>query len=89
MPDKSRALVGIAGVYFTAAELTQQKYIAIVTSRNTEGIDILASNLKGSKMVSIQVKTSGAEQRIRGCDRSWHFTEKYLVSPKLFWCLLR
>lgn len=62
MESKTKSsLIGIAGAHFVAAELSQRGYIATVTSRNTEGIDVLASSPDGSKTVSIQVKTSGAE----------------------------
>ncbi len=51
-------LIGIAGVHLTCAELTFKGYIATLTSRNTEGIDILVSNKDGSKFKTIQVKTT-------------------------------
>ena len=76
MKNKSRALTGIAGAHFVAAELSQRGYIATVTSRNTEGIDILASSPDGSKTVSIQVKTSGAMHR-KSFSRSWMLTRKH------------
>jgi len=72
----NKSLVGIAGAYFVAAELSQQGYIATVTSRNTEGIDLLASNFNGSKSVTIQVKTSGPEQR-KSFSRSWILQRKH------------
>ena len=46
-----------------------------MTSRNTEGIDVLASNTAGSRTVSIQVKTSSAEQR-ESFSRSWILQKK-------------
>jgi hypothetical protein len=58
MARKNKALVGIAGSHFVAAELSQRGYIATVTSRNTKGIDVLASSFDGSKSVSVQVKTT-------------------------------
>ena len=78
-------MTGLAGAYFVAAELSQRGYIATVTSRNTEGIDILASNVDGSKTISIQVKTSGAKQRER-FTRSWILNKKNetLFSDNLF-----
>jgi len=51
-------LIGIAGVHLACAELTLKGYIATLTSRNAEGIDILVSNRAGSKTKSIQVKTT-------------------------------
>jgi len=75
MVIKSRALTGLAGAHFVAAELSQLGYIATLTSRNTEGVDILASSIDGSKTVSIQVKSSAAEQRVR-FTRSWILSKK-------------
>lgn len=51
-------LVGVAGEYFVAAELSARSHIASITLRNSRGIDILASNSDASKTVSIQVKTN-------------------------------
>lgn len=86
MAKKSNALTGLAGAYFVAAELSQLGYIATLTSRNTEGIDILASNLDGSKVASIQVKTSSAKQRER-FSRSWILGKKHedIYSANLFY----
>jgi len=51
-------LVGVAGEYLVAGELTLRGYLASITLRNSRGIDIIASNADGSKSVSIQVKTN-------------------------------
>jgi hypothetical protein len=82
----NKSLIGIAGAHFVVAELCQQGYIATVTSRNTEGIDVLATNEKGSKTVSIQVKTSGPEQR-KSFSRSWILQSKHenIFSDSLFY----
>ncbi len=53
----SPRLAGISGEYYVAAELSRRGYIASVTLRNTEGIDILASTTDSSRMLAIQVKT--------------------------------
>ena len=50
-------LVGVAGEYYVAAELTMRGHIASITLRNSRGVDIIASNSDASKSVSIQVKT--------------------------------
>lgn len=70
--SKNKALTGIAGAHFVVAEMSRKGYIATVTSRNTEGVDILASNLDGSKLVSIQVKTSSNKYSTR----SWILSKK-------------
>jgi hypothetical protein len=82
----NKSLVGIAGAHFVAGELSQQGYIATLTSRNTEGIDVLASSSDGSKTVSIQVKTSGPEQR-KSFSRSWILQSKHenIFSDNLFY----
>ena len=59
----SSILVGVAGEYFAAAELSRRGYIASITLRNTKGIDIIATNEKGSKSINIQVKTSSKSSK--------------------------
>lgn len=54
----SKQLSGVAGEYYVAAELSRRGYLAAITLRNSEGVDILVSNLEGNKLVSIQVKTT-------------------------------
>jgi hypothetical protein len=56
-----KQLVGVAGVYHVAAELSKMGYIALVTARNTQGIDIVAMNPENNKAVGIQVKTRQGE----------------------------
>ena len=51
-------LVGVAGEYYVAAELSIRGFLAAITLRNSRGIDSIASNSDASKSVSIQVKTS-------------------------------
>ena len=63
-------LVGVAGEYFVAGELSRRGYIASITLRNSRGIDIIASNSDGSKSVSIQVKTNSSGKK------SWILNKK-------------
>ena len=59
MSDKLESqLVGVAGEYLVAGELSLRGYIASITLRNSRGIDIVASNSEGNKSVSVQVKTN-------------------------------
>lgn len=51
-------LVGVAGEYLVAGELTLRGYLASITLRNSKGIDIIASNSDATKSISIQVKTN-------------------------------
>lgn len=73
MTDLSRlesTLVGVAGEYLVAAELSLRGYIASITLRNSRGIDIIASRADGTKSVSVQVKTS------KGKKPSWILSKK-------------
>ena len=71
-------LVGVAGEYLVAGELTLRGYIASITLRNSRGIDIIASNADGSCSVSIQVKTNSNGQK------SWILNNKPKISiPKI------
>ena len=51
-------LVGVAGEYFVAAELSRRGYVASISLRNTRGLDILATNQDATRSITIQVKTS-------------------------------
>jgi len=53
-------LVGMMGVYLTAAELSRRGFIASPTSRSARGADILATDLDCQKAFAIQVKTNTA-----------------------------
>lgn len=56
-------LSGVAGEYFVAAELSRRGFIASVTLRNAQGIDILAAKPDGTNIIGIQVKTNQKSQR--------------------------
>ena len=79
--DKS--LIGISGAHFVAAEMSRKGYVVTLTSRNTEGIDILASNKDGTKTVAIQVKTTEGKTE----PRAWILSKKSenLKSANLFY----
>ena len=51
-------LVGVAGEYATAAELTLRNYIAAISLRNSRGTNIIATSTDGSCSFSVQVKTT-------------------------------
>lgn len=54
----SKQLTGVAGEYYVAAELSRRGYLAAITLRNSDGTDILVSDLQGTNHISIQVKTT-------------------------------
>lgn len=63
-------LVGVAGEYLVAGELTLRGHLASITLRNSRGVDILASNADGTKSVSIQVKSNSDGRK------SWILSKK-------------
>ena len=71
----NKQTVGITGTYFVAAELSRMGYIALVTTRNTQDLDILVSNPNTGRTVSIQVKTSEGHYKTHG-EYYWILTKK-------------
>lgn len=65
----SKGLSGIAGEYFVAAELSCRGFMASITLRNNDSIDIHATKLSDKKMLAIQVKTKQQ-------GRSWPLNKK-------------
>lgn len=59
----SSQLSGIAGEYYVAAELSRRGYLAAITLRNSDGVDILTSSLDSEDLASIQVKTSQGKKK--------------------------
>ena len=52
------SLIGAAGVYHVASELSRRGLIALPTIRNTKGYDIIVANPEGTHYANIDVKTS-------------------------------
>lgn len=59
----SKTLSGVAGEYFVAAELSRRGYLASLTLKNTQGIDVLAASGDAARSVGIQVKTNQDDSR--------------------------
>ncbi len=77
----SKELTGVAGEYFVAGELSKRGYLASITLRNSESIDIHASCIENDKIFAIQVKTN------QNSSRKWPVGQKAekLKSNKLFY----
>lgn len=63
-------LSGITGEYFVAAELSRRGFIASLTLKNTQGIDILVSTIGVERSYAVQVKTT------QGKKKEWMLNEK-------------
>jgi len=48
----------LGGVFFVAAELSMREYTALLTTRNTKAVDIIALNNNSLRSIGIQVKTN-------------------------------
>jgi len=59
-------MIGVAGAHFVASYMSFLGYHSVPTTRNVQGPDLLVSNLDGSNLVSIQVKTTIWASRTRG-----------------------
>lgn len=70
-------LTGGAGEHYVAYALSAFDYICALVREGSPTIDLLASNVNGSKTVSVQVKTSKSAKRKRGRgeNRDWHHLE--------------
>jgi hypothetical protein len=66
-----KSLIGAAGVHFVAAELSRRGMIALPTTRNTAGYDLIVTSTDGKHHANIQVKTS------RSSVRSWVIQADY------------
>jgi hypothetical protein len=59
----TNSLTGIAGEYFVAAELSRRGFMASITLRNNDSVDIHVSKLTDNRMYAIQVKTNQSGNR--------------------------
>ena len=91
------SLIGSAGVYFVAARLNAMNIQCAPTFGSVPSVDILASNIDGSALVSLQVKTTslGLRHRGRGAEKKPHHYEwdigwksATLNKPNLFFALV-
>jgi len=68
----SKNLIGAAGEYYVCAELCRRGVLALVTPKNNEIFDVLASDTFGQRTISIQVKTMAIANR-----QGWKFGPKH------------
>src|SRR3954454_5700942 len=56
-PPSSRITTGIAGEHFVAGELAKRGWIATLTAKNTQHVDVLAQRPASDTFAAVQVKT--------------------------------
>lgn len=79
-------LLGAAGEYLVMSELLRRGFIAGLAPVGVPNADIVVTDIEGSKMCSIQVKS----RRDIGADGGWHMKEKHesIISERLFYCFV-
>ena len=86
------SLIGAAGVHFVVSELSLRGLVALPTTRNTAGIDVLVSEPDGSAQAALQVKTSKQPRKEPGTGNFYWPTpspDKCLKGPRNFYVFLR
>ena len=70
MAELTHGLSGTSGEYYAAAELSRRGFLATITNRNAERVDILAAKPRSGRALKIQVKT------IQGAKAKWVLRDK-------------
>jgi hypothetical protein len=85
MPSQS-TLLGAAGEHHIMAELLRRGYIAALAPQGVPNADIVVTDIEGSRLCSIQVKT----RRALGSDGGWHMKAKHegILGERLFYCFV-
>ena len=80
---RDKSYRGNASQFFIAGELCRRGYAAVVTLGNTPNVDILCSNVEGTRFAHIQVKTF--EPGNRTCSVGLKAVKDF--GPSFFWIL--
>ena len=57
MAKRPKQIVGNAGMFYVCYQLSLLNWNVMPTSRNARGVDIIAFSMKGTKMLTFQIKT--------------------------------
>lgn len=76
---------GMRGVFLAAAELARLGFVVSPTSRSARGVDLLATNMHGTRTFAIEVKsvTKTTFWLLGDKDREWVATNNVFVFVKL------
>ena len=80
------SLTGVAGEHYVLYELLRRGYIAALAPTGVPNADIVVTDIEGSRLCSIQVKT----RRGVGADGGWHMSIKHekIRGQRLFYCFV-
>lgn len=86
---------GLAGEFYTLAQLTHRGLVATLTLGNTKGVDILVTNQELNELYKVEVKSTvnkPGRARLFGDGKffMWTLSKKHeqLYDPKLIYCFL-
>lgn len=83
-PQKiDRQAVANAGLYYVAHRLSLLGWVVLPTTRNTEGVDLVAGTKDWSKTITVQVKSSSACHRILFKNTPKHLATHYIVAANM------
>jgi hypothetical protein len=79
-------LLGAAGEHHVMAELLRRGYIAALAPQGVPNADIVVTDIEGTRLCSVQVKT----RRDIGSDGGWHMKAKHenFRGDRLFFCFV-
>ena len=80
------SLLGAAGEHFVMSEMLRRGYVAALAPPGVPNVDIVVTNIEGTRLCSIQVKT----RRAIGSDGGWHMKAKHetIRADRLFYCFV-
>jgi hypothetical protein len=83
---KTTTLVGAAGEYLVLSRLCLHGFIAAPAPKGVPNADVLVTDVSGSRLYAVQVKT----RTFDGGDRGWHMGKKHeeIISETLLYCFV-
>lgn len=80
------SLLGTAGEHFVMSEMLRRGHIAALAPAGVPNVDIVVTDLEGTRLCSLQVKT----RRDLGGDGGWHMKAKHenIRGERLFYCFV-
>jgi len=86
---------GLAGEFYTLAQLCARGFIATLTLGNTKGVDILVTNQEINKLFKVEVKTSTIKESYSrifedGITYDWMMNKKHetMIQDNLIFCFV-
>jgi hypothetical protein len=86
LSPRTTTLVAAAGEYYVLSRLCLNGYIAALTPKGVPNADIVVTDVNGTHLFVIQVKS----RLEKGADKGWHMNVKHetIVSEFLFYCFV-